>query len=312
MKKARYYIGGGILLLLVISLLYIFSRVSPVGKNSETNDEVSAVPSENKASEEIPAIVKESHAAFMATVEDPDQRARYEAYTKTQRYRDMLKRTRKQLEEQGYTFTDPEERARKKALNKQRLDAAMARAQERQAYFERQNAHFAQIREELRLNMAESRERSARRKQWMDKILSDPRSLPEHESESPHQQADSSDRIIDAPETHPSEHTTDDPSPFTWQETLSKSVSEITEKYPAVSITPYLTPKEFEEFFPTEDSRVQLQARQQQMQAEMVQRVKQVLAEDPGNREEKLSVIRQTLTENWSPDIAESVLEQLR
>ena len=48
------------------------------------------------------------------------------------------------------------------------------------------------------------------------------------------------------------------------------------------------------------------------MQADIARRVQGFLAEDTGNREEKLSIIRQMLSENWSPDIAEGVLERLK
>ena len=309
-KKARYYIGGGLLILLVLSFLYLFNRESPVGKNSENNAVASAMPSENKASENIPAIVKESHTDFIASIEDPVRRARYEAYTKTKRYQELVDRTLKSLEERGITFPSPEERAKRKELNKQRRDAAMNQIRESQASNVRKRAKYTQFRDDLQREMEEIREQSARRQQWLDKILSDPRSLPDNET--PHQQADSSERIIDAPEIHRSEHTTGELPPSTWQETLTTYMSEIDAQYADVIIVSHLRPEEFDEYFPTKASREQLQARQAQMQSEIAQRIQRILTEDTGNREEKLSIIRQTLSENWNPDIAESVLEQLR
>ena len=83
-------------------------------------------------------------------------------------------------------------------------------------------------------------------------------------------------------------------------------------QYLDVVTAPYFSQEEFEEFFPTESAREILKDRQDQMQADIARRVQGVLGEDTGNREEKLSIIRQTLSENWSPDIADGVLERLK
>ncbi len=88
--------------------------------------------------------------------------------------------------------------------------------------------------------------------------------------------------------------------------------SDLDEDYFDVVVSQSLSPKEFEAFFPTKESRAQLQVRQQQMQADIARRVQGFLAEDTSNRKEKLSIIRKTLSENWSPDIAEGVLERLK
>ena len=88
---------------------------------------------------------------------------------------------------------------------------------------------------------------------------------------------------------------------------------DFSELYPNVVTSQLLSSEEFDVVFPTEESRQMLQSRQQQMQSEIAQRVENFLSNDtPGNREEKLSIIRQALSENWSPDIADSVIEQLR
>ena len=102
-----------------------------------------------------------------------------------------------------------------------------------------------------------------------------------------------------------------------WQDTFMSEVSDwdsdLSELYPNVFTAQLLSSEEFDVVFPTEASRQILESRQQQMQSEIVQRVENFLSNDtPGNREEKLSIIRQTLSENWSPDIADSVIEQLR
>lgn len=100
-----------------------------------------------------------------------------------------------------------------------------------------------------------------------------------------------------------------------WHETLETQLSslkrEIEDEYISVIVAPYLSREEFDEFFPTDASRAELKNRQQEMHADIAARVERFLAEDTGNRSEKLTIIRQTLSENWSPDIAESVLEQL-
>ena len=83
-------------------------------------------------------------------------------------------------------------------------------------------------------------------------------------------------------------------------------------QYADVLSVPHLIPEEFDEYYATKESRTRLQARQRQMQVEIADRVQRFLAEDTGNREEKLSIIRQTLSENWSPDIADGVLERLK
>ena len=88
--------------------------------------------------------------------------------------------------------------------------------------------------------------------------------------------------------------------------------ADIDAQYADVLSVSHLSLEEFDEYFPTEASREQLQTRQQQMQARIAQRVQRVLTEDTGNREEKLSIIRETLSKNWGPDIADGILEKLQ
>ena len=102
-----------------------------------------------------------------------------------------------------------------------------------------------------------------------------------------------------------------------WQDTFISEVSDwnsdFSELYPNVFTAQLLSSEEFDVVFPTDASRQMLRLRQQQMQSEIAQRVENFLSTDtPGNREEKLSIIRQTLSENWGPDISDSVIEQLR
>ncbi len=90
-----------------------------------------------------------------------------------------------------------------------------------------------------------------------------------------------------------------------WQGGINRS-------YADVFLPEDLTPEAFDSLFPTEASRKELQARQRQMQADIANRVQRFLSYNtPGSRDEKLSIIREALTENWGADLAKSVLEQL-
>ena len=102
-----------------------------------------------------------------------------------------------------------------------------------------------------------------------------------------------------------------------WSNDLKLQVTEwnitLMDQFPDASIASYLTPDEFEASFPTEESRQMLKSQTEQMRSEIVQRVKNFLSEDTtGNRAEKLFIIRQTLSEIWSPGITDNIIEQLR
>lgn len=105
-------------------------------------------------------------------------------------------------------------------------------------------------------------------------------------------------------------------TPDTFRDSFTKQVldwnDDFDTQYLDVVTAPYFSQEEFEGFFPTESAREILKDRQDQMQTDIARRVQGLLAEDTGNREEKLSIIRQTLSENWSPDIADGVLERLK
>ena len=106
-------------------------------------------------------------------------------------------------------------------------------------------------------------------------------------------------------------------TPGTFRETFTSQVStwtaDIDAEYLDVVFTSYLTQEELSEFLPTQESRVQLQARQQQMQSDIAKHVENFLSDDtPGNREQKLTIIRETLSKTWSPDIADGIIKQLR
>ncbi|MCY3739667.1 MAG: hypothetical protein OXH00_01465 [Candidatus Poribacteria bacterium] len=106
-------------------------------------------------------------------------------------------------------------------------------------------------------------------------------------------------------------------TPGIFRETITLQVSiwsaDIDGQYLDVILTPYLTETEFEEFFPTEESQQMLQARKQQMQADITERVERFLVEDThGNRDQKLSIIRETLSQNWGEEIANNVVKDLQ
>lgn len=84
------------------------------------------------------------------------------------------------------------------------------------------------------------------------------------------------------------------------------------EDYFHVILIQDLTQEEINTVFPTPEAQRSLQTQQADLQTELAARAEHLLSESPGNRAEKLTIIRQTLSENWSPDIAENVMEQLR
>lgn len=90
-----------------------------------------------------------------------------------------------------------------------------------------------------------------------------------------------------------------------WHDALYKD-------YFDVIVVQELTQEEMNTFFPTPEAQRYLQTQQAELQTELAARAERLLSEDTENREEKLSIIRQTLSENWSPDIADGVLERLK
>ena len=123
--------------------------------------------------------------------------------------------------------------------------------------------------------------------------------------------ATSAEKVSETADSTPHDWT-----PDTFRDSFTKQVLDwnvdFEDQYLNVVVSQSLSPEEFDAFFPTDASRAELKNRQQEMQSEIAARVERFLAEDTGNREEKLTIIRQTLTENWSPDIADGVLERLK
>ena len=113
------------------------------------------------------------------------------------------------------------------------------------------------------------------------------------------------------------QRTNDTFSPDAFRDSFSSLLStwraDIDVEYLEVVFTSDLTQSEFEKLFPTEESRIALQARRAQMNVDIVERVQGILADDnPGNRDQKLSIIRETLSKNWGEEIAGSVIERLK
>ena len=88
--------------------------------------------------------------------------------------------------------------------------------------------------------------------------------------------------------------------------------ADIDEQYFDVVISSYLSDSEYNELFSTDESKQQLELRRKQMQDELAQRSEKILSNSEGNREEKLSILRKTLSKTWGEDTAEKVLERLR
>ena len=106
-------------------------------------------------------------------------------------------------------------------------------------------------------------------------------------------------------------------SPDAFRDSFSSQFStwmaDIDVEYLDVVFASDLPQSELEKLFPTEESRMALQARRAQMNVDIAEHVQRILADNnPGNRDQKLSIIRQTLSENWRPDIPEGVLERLK
>lgn len=98
----------------------------------------------------------------------------------------------------------------------------------------------------------------------------------------------------------------------TFRNELTQWQGGINSSYADVLQAKDLTSEAFDSLYPTESSRKELQARQRQMQADIANRVQRFLSDNThGSRDEKLSIIREALTENWGADLAKSVLEQL-
>ena len=149
-----------------------------------------------------------------------------------------------------------------------------------------------------------------------DNFLSTPQTIIENDNRIPSLDIPPNPSTPEQQISDPTIHTGETFIPDLFQESfISQTLdwnADFDDQYLDVLVAPYLSREEYEEFYPTEASRAQLKNRQQQMQVEIADRVQRFLAEDTGNREEKLSIIRQTLSENWSPDIANGVLERLK
>ena len=262
---------------------------------------------DKETSENVSAFLEVHQKEYLAK-QDPALREKYAELFKTETFQDILDRALTDVHKSGSTSPLSQQNIDRKEKYKL-IEDKINRLKERQSYIEHKRVEYTQIKDDLQRNLEESRARSERRKRWLSKYLTTTGSLPDLGTSD--QQAAPSQPTVESHHTHQSENPTSEPAPSTWEADLTTYVLDMTEKYPIVSITPYLTETELGEFFPTEESRAQLRVRQEQMQSEITERIQSFLSEDTSNRKEKLSIIRQTLSENWSPDIAEGVLERL-
>ncbi len=81
-------------------------------------------------------------------------------------------------------------------------------------------------------------------------------------------------------------------------------------QYFDVIITPSLTPEEFDNIFPTEKEREILQTRKNEMTQHVVKNLQRFLSDNPNDQ--KISVVRELLTQNFDKDFADAVIEKLQ
>ena len=81
-------------------------------------------------------------------------------------------------------------------------------------------------------------------------------------------------------------------------------------QYFDVIITPSLTPEEFDNIFPTKKEREILQTRKNEMTQHVVKNIRSFLSDRTDNQ--KISVVRELLTQSFDKDFADAVIEQLQ
>ena len=82
------------------------------------------------------------------------------------------------------------------------------------------------------------------------------------------------------------------------------------QQYFDVLMTPHLTPEKFDKIFPTEKEREILQIRKSEMTQHVVKNIQRFLSDKPNNQ--KISIVRELLTQNFDKDFAETVLTELQ
>lgn len=118
--------------------------------------------------------------------------------------------------------------------------------------------------------------------------------------------------VADAPAVVP-QATVD---PRVWRETIKGEMERLDvgfyEKYPDVVIRPHLSEAEYQLFFPTEESRRNLQRRTESVQRAYAREISVLLQKAPReNRAVLREGVRNDLTQQWDADFAEAVLRQV-
>ena len=87
---------------------------------------------------------------------------------------------------------------------------------------------------------------------------------------------------------------------------------DLDKKYFDVVVSQYMTPVEFEKFFPTKAERQQLQRRTAELRKSVVSKVREVVSGVKGaTPEQKRQLARELVSANYGKDFAESVLKAL-
>lgn len=84
------------------------------------------------------------------------------------------------------------------------------------------------------------------------------------------------------------------------------------EEYPDIIISQQMSQDEYDSFFSTQESRQSLQERKIQMQNDIVKQIRNILPKSPNNRDQVISQLRKSLSENWDDDFADLIINQLK
>lgn len=138
----------------------------------------------------------------------------------------------------------------------------------------------------------ETRERSARVNAWLERIDN-----------------------AKSTNTPPSDTKLTHPSTNAWQNDLNTYMTtldaNIVNKYPMATFAQYLLKEELGTYFDTDDSKAFLQSQQKQMLMDITQNINQYLSDNGDYRTDKISFIRERLSQYWDADVVEQISKQL-
>ena len=87
---------------------------------------------------------------------------------------------------------------------------------------------------------------------------------------------------------------------------------DVDESYLDVLVSRYMTPKELEEYFPTQADRQNLTTRTERLQQDVVSKIRSLVSEIPNaTQAQKRKLARELVTKNFDKDFAEAVLTEL-